>query len=373
MGTVARAFQTNNLLGDCMDRLAIMETFVRVVETGSFTAAARHQNIRQPSVSKSIAQLEESLGVRLLMRSTRGVTPTEAGRSFCEQARRVIEQADEAVQAVRGVGAGLQGRLRVSVGTAIGKLHLMPLLPAFLAENPNLSIDLVLDDRPIDLIGEGIDLGLCFGPLRDSSLTARKLASRKRMVLGAPAYFEGAGIPTTPTELSRHAAVICSYDREGSDTWCFQQGNTELSISVSGRLRVSTSEGLRAAVLSGMGLANASQWMFEPELACGAVRAVLSDWRLPESELWAVFPAGRMPSVKARTFATFVESALRKHPPALLTMEGGETHRPIAEVQAVPRAKRFERVRAHLTDTPTLPTRRHDIAHGRRSAHSARP
>ena len=217
----------------------------------------------QPSVSKSIAQLEESLGVRLLMRSTRGMTTTEAGRSFCEQARRVIEQADEAVQAVRSVGSGLQGRLRVSAGTAAGKLHLMPLLPAFLKENPNLSIDLVLDDRSIDLIGEGIDLGLCLGPLRNSSLTARKLTSRKRMVLSTPAYFEAAGVPTTPTELSRHAAVICTYEREGSDTWCFRQGNTELSISVSGRLRVNTSEGLRAAVLSGMGLANASQWMFE--------------------------------------------------------------------------------------------------------------
>jgi DNA-binding transcriptional LysR family regulator len=329
-----------------MDRLAVMETFVRVVESGSFTAAARQQNVTQPSVSKSMAQLEESLGVRLLMRSTRGMTPTEAGRSFCEQARRVIEQADEAVQAVRSVGTGLQGRLRVSAGTAPGKLHLMPLLPAFLKENPNLSIDLVLDDRSIDLIAEGIDLGLCFGPLRDSSLTARKLASRQRMILSTPAYFEAAGVPTTPTELSRHAAVICTYEREGSDTWCFKQGNTELSISVSGRLRVNTSEGLRGAVLSGMGLANASQWMFEPELACGAVRAVLSEWSLPESELWAVFPAGRMPNVKARTFATFVEGALRKHPPALLTAEGGETHRAITEVLTVPRAKRFERARA---------------------------
>jgi DNA-binding transcriptional LysR family regulator len=239
----------------------------------------------------------------------------------------------------------LQGRLRVSAGTAPGKLHLMPLLPAFLKENPNLSIDLVLDDRSIDLIGEGIDLGLCFGPLRDSSLTARKLASRKRMILGTPAYFEAAGVPATPTELSRHAAVICTYEREGSDTWCFKQGNTELSISVSGRLRVNTSEGLRAAVLSGMGLANASQWMFEPELACGAVRTVLSDWILPESELWAVFPAGRMPNFKARTFATFVEGALRKQPPALLTAEGGETHRPITEVKTVPCAERFERAR----------------------------
>jgi DNA-binding transcriptional LysR family regulator len=355
-----------------MDRLAIMETFVRVVDAGSFTAAAKHQNMSQPSVSKSVAQLEEALGVRLLMRSTRGLKPTEAGRSFCEHARRVVEQADEAVQAVRSVGAGLQGRLRVSAGTALGKLHLVPLLPAFLAENPNLSIDLVLDDRSIDLIGEGIDLGFCFGPLRDSSLTARKLARSKRMVLGAPAYFEGAGVPITPAELSRHTAVIYTHDRESSDTSCFRQGKTELSVSVSGRLRVSTSEGLRTAVLRGIGLAIASHWTFEPELACGAVREVLSDWSLPESELWAVFPARRMPSAKARTFATFVESALRKHSHALMTVEGGEAHRPIAEVRAPSGAKLCEPVRRHMADIPATSRTLHDIVHRRRPAHCAR-
>ena len=333
-----------------MDRLAVMDTFVRVVETGSFTAAARHQNMSQPSVSKSIAQLERALGVRLLMRSTRGLTPTEAGRSFCERARRVVEQADEAVQAARSVGAGLQGRLRVSVGTAVGKLHLMPLLPVFLAEHPNLSIDLVLEDRPIDLIEEGIDIGLCLGPLRNSSLTARKVASSKRMVLGAPAYFDGAGVPTTPNQLSEHTLVIYTQDGEGSDTWSFRQGKSEISVSLSGRLRVSTSEGLRAAVLGGMGLAIASQWTFAPELARGGVCAVLTDWALPESDLWAVFPAGRMPNAKARAFATFVESALRKHLHAPSMTEGGEAHRPKAELRAVSEEKRFERARTLIAD-----------------------
>jgi DNA-binding transcriptional LysR family regulator len=162
------------------------------------------------------------------------------------------------------------------------------------------------------------------------SLTARKIASSRRIVLGAPAYFKGAGVPATPTELSRHAAVIYTQDQDGSDTWSFRQGKTEISVSLSGRLRVSASEGLRAAVLGGMGLAIASQWAFAADLARGAVCAVLSDWTLPDSDLWAVFPARRMS--KARAFAAFVEGALRNHFHAPSMTEVGEAPRSIAEL-----------------------------------------
>jgi DNA-binding transcriptional LysR family regulator len=294
-----------------MDRLAVMETFVRVVDTGSFSAAARHLNVGQPSVSKSVAQLEDTLGVRLLMRTTRGLTPTEAGRNFCERARQVLEQADEAIFIARGTDSGLQGRLRVSAGITLGKQHLMPRLPAFLAEHPNLSIDLVLDDRTVDFIEESIDVGLRFGPLPDSCLTARKVATGKRLVVGTPAYFERAGVPTTPGELRRHSAVIYTQDRGGSDTWRFRQGKSEISVNVSGRVRVSASEGLRAAVLGGMGLAIASQCIFSSDLERGAVRSVLNEWSLPMTDLWAVFPAGRLANAKARAFAAFVEAAFK--------------------------------------------------------------
>lgn len=296
-----------------MDRLAVMETFVRVVETGSFSAAARHLNIGQPAVSKSIAHLENRLGVRLLARSTRRLKPTEAGWKFCERARRAIEEADEADLAARDTDAGLVGRLRVSAGVTFGKLHLVPLLPDFLAAHPNLSIDLILDDRTIDPIKEGIDVGLRFGPLPDSSLTARKVATSPRLVVGAPTYFERSGIPATPAELISHAAVIYTQDRGGSDTWSFRQGTSEMSVSISGRLRVSASEGLRAAVIGGMGLAITPQWTFAPELACGAVRMVLGEWTLPASDLWAVFPTGRLANAKARAFAAFVETELHKN------------------------------------------------------------
>lgn len=296
-----------------MDRLGAMRTFVRVVDTGSFSAAAKHLNIGQPAVSKSIAQLEERLGVRLLMRSTRGLTPTEAGRNFCEHARRAVEEADEADLAACGAGAGFTGRLRVSAGVTFGSLHLVPRLPAFLAAHPNLSIDLVLDDRSIDLIEESIDIGLRIGPLRDSSQTVRKLATSRRCVVGAPTYFERAGIPKTPTDLTKHAAVIYIHDRATSDAWVFRQGTSQISVNVSGRLCVSAADGMRAAVLSGMGLAIASEWLFAPELQRGTVRAVLTDWTLPASELWLVLPAGRTVSAKARAFAAFVRDEFLKH------------------------------------------------------------
>ncbi|HEY2051341.1 MAG TPA: LysR family transcriptional regulator [Caulobacteraceae bacterium] len=291
-----------------------METLVRIAETGSFSAAARQLNIGQPAVSKCIAKLEDRLGVSLLLRSTRGLTLTEAGRRFCERARRAIEEADAADLAARESNSGLNGRLRVAAGVTFGNLYLVPLLQAFLTTNPDLSIDLVLDDRTIDPVGEGIDVGLHFGPLPDSLLRARKVATGRRLVLGSTTYFERTGVPTTPADLTRHAAVIYTQDPGGTDTWQFRRVDSEISVTLSGQLRVSASEGLRAAVLGGIGLAITSQWMFDPELTNGSVQAVLTDWALPTSDLWAVFPSARMSNVKARAFAAFVEAELHRRP-----------------------------------------------------------
>jgi DNA-binding transcriptional LysR family regulator len=168
----------------------------------------------------------------------------------------------------------------------------------------------ILDDRVIDLVEEGVDLALRMGPLGDSSLTVRKISSAPRHVLGTPAYFARSGVPATPAELTRHSAVI--YAQGEGDTWSFRRGAAEVSVSVSGPLRVSAAEGVRAAVLADMGLTVASAWMFSPELASGAVRPVLTDWLLPQIDLWAVYPGGRMPSAKARAFAAFVEAELKQ-------------------------------------------------------------
>ncbi len=296
-----------------MDRLAAMETFVRVVETGSFSAAARALNVGQPAVSKTIAQLEERLGVRLLVRTTRGLSTTEAGQNFYDRARRAIEEADEAELVARGAGAGLTGRLRISAPVTFARLHVVPRLAKFLAGHPGLTMDVILDDRMIDLVEEGVDVALRMGSLPDSSLIVRKLASAPRYVMGTATYFAHSGVPATPAELAEHAAVIYVQD-SGGDTWGFRQGATEVSVSVSGRLRVTAAEGVRAAVLADIGLAVASAWMFSPELASGAVRAVLTNWTLPMIDLWAAYPTGRMPSAKARAFAAFVEAEMQVHP-----------------------------------------------------------
>ncbi|KIH83386.1 LysR family transcriptional regulator [Pseudomonas batumici] len=292
-----------------MDRLAAMETFVCVVETGSFSAAARRLDVGQPAVSKTVAQLEARLGTRLLLRSTRGLTPTEAGAAFFERAKRAIEEADEAELAARGAGAGLRGTLRVCAAVTFARLHILPHLAGFLALHPDLDIDVVLDDRNVHLIEEGIDVALRMGELSDSGLTARKIGECRRLVLGTPAYFERQGEPTSPAQLVDHQAVIYSQSGGGSH-WVFRRSGSEQAVNVSGRVRVSAAEGVRTAVLAHLGLTLSSEWMFAPELASGEVRQVLQDWQLPGLDLWAVFPSGRLASAKARAFVAYVEQLL---------------------------------------------------------------
>jgi DNA-binding transcriptional LysR family regulator len=290
-----------------------METFVSVVEAGSFSGAARRLALGQPAVSKSIAQLEEHLGARLLLRSTRGLTPTDAGQRFYEDAKRVIDEANEAEQAVRDSSASLSGRLRISAAVTFARLHILPELKSFLDQHPQLEIDITLDDRNIDLLEEGMDVALRMGALDDSGMTARRIAQCPRLVVGTSAYFAAAGTPHTPADLSRHQAIVYSRDG-GGETWSFEKKGREAAVAVSGRLRVSAAEGIRTAVLSDMGLAVASRWMFAPELREGKVQAVLTDWKLPPLDLWAVFPSGRLVTSKARAFVAFVEQTLAKLP-----------------------------------------------------------
>ena len=298
-----------------MDRLALMETYVCVVETGSFSAAAKRLGIGQPAVSKSIAQLEERLGARLLLRSTRGLTCTEAGQQFFEGARRTIALADEADNAARGSGANLTGRLRLCAAVTFARLHVVPHLKTFLDTHPDLEVDVLLDDRHIDLLEQGIDVALRMGELSDSSMTARRIARGRRVVVATPAYLAAHGVPQMPADLASHAAVVYVNDSGGTGSWAFRQNSTEVSVAVSGRLRVSAAEGVRAAVFADMGIAIASEWMFAPELASGQVCAVLMDWELPGIDLWAVYPSGRLASAKARAFVAFVQHIMQDYLP----------------------------------------------------------
>jgi DNA-binding transcriptional LysR family regulator len=291
-----------------VDRLAAMEAFVRVTDAGSFSSAAIQLRVGQSAVSKTIAQLEDRLGVRLLLRSTHGLTLTETGRTFYERAKRTIEEADQAEAAARGDAATFQGRLRVSAPVTFARLHVIPHLPVFLTAHPALDIDVILDDNDVDPIESGVDVALRLGNLADSTLTARKVGQSRALVVGASAYFEAHGVPQTPGELAAHEVVIYEHRRAGGATWVFRQGSTEVTVTVSGRLRVSAAEGVREGVLAGLGVSiGGSEWLFSPELKSGVAVSVLEDWSLPSVGLWVVFPTGRRASAKARAFARFVE------------------------------------------------------------------
>lgn len=291
-----------------MDRLGAMETFVRVYEAGSFSGAARQLRTGQPAVSKAVAHLERHLGVRLLTRTTRGLSPTEAGERYYQRARRAIEEAAEAEADAKGAAA-LSGRLRVSTAVSFGRLHIVPYLGPFLAAHPALTLELLMNDSRTDLIEAGADVALRFGPGADSTLTGRPIARSPRTVVGTAAFFDAFGTPHRPSDLAGLPSILV--DQPGFDrTWTFTRGEESEGVRLNGRLQLDAAEGVRAAVLAGLGFTIASSWMFAPEIATGAARAVLGDWELPSVELWALFPAGRLISAKARAFVAFVEDRL---------------------------------------------------------------
>lgn len=296
-----------------MDRLNALRVYARVVETGSFSAAARDLKVGQPSISKTVAQLEHSVSTRLLVRTTRRLKPTEAGLAFYERARRVLDEVEEAWSTARRASGGLDGRLRVSVPVTFARLHLAPRVGEFLALHPQLAVDFIMDDRNVDLFEAGIDVALRLGALPDSTLSARKLASCPRLVLASREYVKRAGRASEPADLLEHTAIVYS-QTAGGDEWRFRRGTAETSVRIRSRLSFSAAEGVRAAVNAGLGLAMVSRWMMAPELEAGSVVPLLRDWSLPPMDLWAVYPTGRMPTAKARAFVTWFASLIAERP-----------------------------------------------------------
>jgi DNA-binding transcriptional LysR family regulator len=294
-----------------MDRFHAMDVFVRVVDTGSFSSAARDLGVGQPSVSKLISGLEDRLQVRLLVRSTRRLTTTEAGQIYYEHARRALDEAHEAEATARGAAGGLEGRLRVCAPVTFARLHIAPALGEFMALHPSLKLEVVLDDRTVDLLEENIDVAFRMGDLADSSLTARKLATSDRLVLAAPAYLDRHGLPLSPGDLLSHEAIVYSQPAGGA-VWKFRRGTAESSVTLRTRLSFTAAEGVREGVLAGLGITMASRWMFAPELLEGRVVPLLDDWSLSPVDLWAIFPAGRLPTSKARAFVNWLSHHLAR-------------------------------------------------------------
>ena len=290
------------------DRLRELTAFVRAGETGSFSRVARELGVSQPSISRMVASLEARLGVKLLLRTTRHVAPTDAGRVFLERARQILVELDDAENAARGSDS-LRGALRVALSGAFGIREVIPRLPGFTAQHPKLSIDLLMSDRTEDLIAEGADMALRLGRLPDSGFGARLLGKAPRLAVASPAYLAGRGTPQTPVDLASHDCIL-GPGLSGRTGWSFARSGRATSVTVQGPIKVASAEGVVACAKAGLGIALASRWMCRAELEAGELVAILSDYQLDWVELHAVYPAGRRPSLKVRAFSDYLAAQL---------------------------------------------------------------
>ncbi|MET0794948.1 MAG: LysR family transcriptional regulator [Polyangiaceae bacterium] len=296
-----------------MNLLTAMQAFACVYETGSFSAAAKRLGMGQPSTSRLIAELEEHLGTKLLLRSTRGLSATAAGTRFYEQAQKTMEAAALAERSVRSPGKALNGRVRVSGTISFMRRHIIPKLPSFFAAHPGIELDLLLDDHDIGLVEEGVEVAFRMGKLTASELSAKKIGMSRRLVVATAEYFRTQDEPRRPEDLASHPSIVFSR-REGGEQLTFTRGTRTQKVTLRPRIRCSALEGVRAAVLAGLGVGIVTEWMLGAELSDGRLIVALPDWQLPAIELWAVLPAGRRASPEARAFVQFVELELGKTP-----------------------------------------------------------
>jgi DNA-binding transcriptional LysR family regulator len=289
-----------------MDRLAAIEAFVRVAECGSFSKAAERLHSSKSVVSRHVGALEAELGARLLHRTTRALTLTEAGRSYLERATRILADLAEANASVGQLQAAPRGRLRVSAPMSFGVLHLAPALPDFLNRYPDVELDMIMNDRYVDLVDEGFDVAVRIGKLEDSSLVARKLAPMRRTVSAAPAYLEKRGTPQSPDDLRAHECLC--YSNVGlSEEWRFvRPDGRPWPVEVHGRLHANNGDALRAAALGGCGLAVLPSFLVGRDFQSGALVSVLEKFMAQDSAVYAVYPHARHLSPKVRAFVDFL-------------------------------------------------------------------
>jgi len=297
-----------------MDRLAAIEAFVRVAETHSFSEAARRLHASQSAISRAVSGLEAELGARLLHRTTRSLTLTEAGRGYFERAARILADLEEANLAVTQLQAAPRGRLRVNAPMSFGFLHLAPALPDFLALYPELSVDLSMSDRFVDLIEEGVDVAVRIGALEDSSLIARKLAPIRRVVCASPAYLKSRGTPLAPDDLKQHDC-LCNSNIAVLHEWRFAAADGKLwPVDVNGRLSANNGDALRIAALKGLGLANLPTFIVGADLQAGTLVTVLDEFGVQDLSMSAVYPPGRHLSPKVRAFVDFLADRFGPRP-----------------------------------------------------------
>jgi DNA-binding transcriptional LysR family regulator len=290
-----------------MDRLQAMEMFVRVVETGSFSKAAREFATTQPTVTKQVAAIEERLKVRLLNRNTRGVSLTEAGALYYEKCKTIVREAEEADNVVRMRQTQAQGLLRVGSSVAFGRRVIVPLALDFMRQHPQLQVDLSFEDRYTDLVAQGIDVAIRMGKLADSALGARFLGTNPWLMVASPKYLRRAGAPRRPQDLSGHETLIYS-SVQGNDVWRVLSPRGEAStVPVTARLRSNNLSAVLAAARSDMGIAALPWYVAADSLNAGAVVEVLKGHSLPEQEIHAVYPSPKLVPQKVQAFIAFLQ------------------------------------------------------------------
>lgn len=310
ISAIPRTARARPALEWAMDRINAVQLFIRVVETSSFSKAAAELGITQPTATKAIAATEERLGVRLLHRSTRGVTPTEVGALYydkCKVIERAIDEAED-LAALRQGSVG--GQLRISTSVAFGRRVLVPLVLRYMQAHPGVKIDVGFDDRYVDLVEQGVDLAIRMGQMADSSLGARYLGSNPWVMVAAPAYLAARGEPRTPADLSGHACLVYS-SVQGDDRWrLVAPGGKVVSVPVAGPLRSNNLSAVLAAACAGLGLAILPRYVAREALAEGLVREVMLDHGLQAQEMHAVFPSPKLVPQKVTAFIDHLQQQL---------------------------------------------------------------
>lgn len=291
-----------------MDHFKQISTFVEVIGRGSLSAAARAEGIAPAMVSRRLDALEERLGVKLLQRSTRRLALTDEGTAFLEDCQRILADLENAEAAASERSARATGRLTVSAPAGFGRWHVAPLLPSFLAEHRDLTVTLSLNDRVVDLIGEGIDVAIRIAAMNDSSLVGVKLADNRRVVVASPDYLKRHGAPQTLADLARHNCLSISSD--GSQRgWTFRQGGKTVTMKVAGNMSCNDGEVLHHWALAGKGLAWRSLWEVGGEIASGKLVSVLDAFAAPDNDIYAVFTQRRHLPLRIRAFVDFLRRA----------------------------------------------------------------
>lgn len=295
-------------MGLRMDRLLLMTCFVRTAETGSFSAAGRGLGLGQPNVSRHVAALEEHLQTRLLHRTTRKLSLTPEGERYYLEARRILEAVEESESSFRE-NVAPTGLLRVACPTALAHTFLVPHIPDFLERYPELTLDLQINDRYINLIDEGAELAIRIGHLEDSAMRARRLGMYERVCVASNKYLAKHGIPNTPEDLKKHDCLIYTLLTTGA-TWRFQ----DINVPVSGRLRVNSPEAVQKFVNAGIGIAQGPEWLFEEGLENGNLQLLLTDYTASPVPIQAVYVANRLLPKRAIVFMDFVADIFEKNP-----------------------------------------------------------